>query len=142
MQAPDEIRTVYGRFDRFPMETLTKARLHTERRVRQRTVQEMEDDRRRHGTSGSCFDLALWLLDAFVGAHIDAFLIGTAVGAPNLHVAVCAIGWDGERYLCTARGMLPTSGICVDGTGEDRTIRTAGMAEVRRNRRSHFARCR
>lgn len=82
------------------METLRKAWLHTERRVHQRTLQEMEDDRGRQGTSGSCFDLALWLRDAFAGAHIDAFLIGTALDALNQHVAVCAIGPDGERYLC------------------------------------------
>ena len=82
------------------METLTKAWLYeTDRGRRQRTVSEMVDDRLQFGTSGNCFDLAVWLLHAFEIAGIDAYAIGHDLLTPNAHVAVLAVD-NGYRYLC------------------------------------------
>lgn len=100
MKAPNPILNVWKLFDGYPMETLTKAWLYeTDRGRRQRTVSEMVDDRLQYGTSGNCFDLAIWLLHAFEAAGIDAYAIGHDLLTPNAHVAVIAVD-NGYRYLC------------------------------------------
>jgi hypothetical protein len=101
VEAPSEIISVWRRFDRFPMETITKAWfLRHSKCSKQRTVQEMKVHRRRFGASGNCFDLAIWLKDAFRRAGVAAHYIGNELGTPKAHVAVVALDRKGHRYLC------------------------------------------
>ncbi|TCP53711.1 hypothetical protein EV586_10555 [Tumebacillus sp. BK434] len=96
MQASAEILAVWQKFDPFPMETLTKA-WH---RGGQRTVAEMKAHREQYGTSGNCFDLAIWLLEEFRAAGITAYAVGHDLGTGEAHVAVVAEDEQGSRYLC------------------------------------------
>ena len=104
MQAPNCILNVWKLFDGYPMETLTKAWLYeTDRGRRQRTVSAMVDDRLQFGTSGNCFDLAIWLLHAFKIAGIDAYAIGHDLLTPDAHVAVIAVD---NGYRSALNGFL------------------------------------
>jgi len=48
------------------METITKAwYFQLASRIKQRTVEQMKIHREQYGTSGNCFDLAIWLIDEF-----------------------------------------------------------------------------
>ena len=101
MQAPREILSVWRRFDSFPMETLTKAWYYEQTKDhRQRPVELMEEHRRDHGTSGNCFDLALWLLRAVAEAGIPAYAVGHDFGNEHTHIAVVARDDRGREYLC------------------------------------------
>ncbi len=100
MKSLDTIMNIWHKFDSFPMETLTKAWLHRQGiGARQRTVPEMAEHRITYGTSGNCFDLAIWLLHEFHHAGIRAHAVGHDFFTPKAHVGV--IAYDGEqRYLC------------------------------------------
>ena len=101
MQAPREILSVWRRFDSFPMETFTKAWYYGQTPgPRQRPVELMEQHRQEHGTSGNCFDLALWLLRDFAEAGIRAHAVGHDFGTEHAHVAVVAHDELGREYLC------------------------------------------
>ncbi|GGO03138.1 hypothetical protein [Saccharibacillus kuerlensis] len=101
MNATQEILRVWRRFDDFPMETLTKAWLHANGdSLNLRTVERMREDRKKYGTSGNCFDLALWLLDELRGEGISCYPVGDKLGTYDAHAAVIARGNEGERYLC------------------------------------------
>jgi len=66
MHAPNEIRSVWKKFDPFPMETLTK--VWYSRRAngkKQRDVSLMMEHYEQYGITGNCFDLAIWLLHEF-----------------------------------------------------------------------------
>lgn len=100
LEPSSAVMDVWRTFDGFPMETLTKAWLH--RRCggpRQRTVREMAEHRRAFGTSGNCFDLAIWLLHDLQEAGVRAHAIGHDLFTPQAHVAVLAYD-RGQRYLC------------------------------------------
>ncbi|MFD1135838.1 hypothetical protein [Paenibacillus urinalis] len=100
MNAPAQILQVWHKFDSFPMETLTKAWYYDQSSVRQRSVEEMKEHRERFGTSGNCFDLAIWLIDEFKRAGIEAYAIGEGLGTEEAHAAVCALDEQGRRYFC------------------------------------------
>lgn len=101
MKAPDYISNVWKQFDNFPMETLTKAwRRQKAIELTQRTVTQMKEDREQYGNSGNCFDLAIWLLDAFDQQGIDAYPIGHNLNNEHAHAAVIALDEEGNRYLC------------------------------------------
>lgn len=97
MRATRDILNVWRKFDSFPMETITKAwyfQLSSENK--QRTVDQMIAHREQYGTSGNCFDLAIWLIHEFRQANLPSY----AVLTPDSHVAVVAINEKGNRYLC------------------------------------------
>ncbi|NGZ76686.1 hypothetical protein GYN08_15280 [Saccharibacillus sp. VR-M41] len=101
MKATEEILRVWRRFDDFPMETLTKAWLHANgEKFGPRSVERMREDRGKYGTSGNCFDLALWLLDELRNEGIACYPVGEHLGTDDAHAAVIALGHEGERYLC------------------------------------------
>ncbi|WP_231689637.1 hypothetical protein [Bacillus sp. FJAT-27245] len=100
MIPPHSLLNVWRLFDDFPMETLTKAWVYNQPSgPRQRTVREMIEHRNQFGTSGNCFDLAIWLLHELKDAGIEAHAIGSDFGTPEAHVGVLAYV-DGYRYLC------------------------------------------
>jgi hypothetical protein len=83
------------------METLTKAWLHEKKHLyRQRDIAEMKEHRSQYGISGNCFDLAIWLLDAFSKEGIEAYPIGHRLKTTSAHAAVIAIDENDHRYLC------------------------------------------
>jgi len=97
MRASKDVLDVWRRFDGFPMETITKAwysQMDTE--PRQRTVEQMQQHREQYGTSGNCFDLAIWLIDEFRQQELHSYAILT----PHSHVAVVAVSGEGKKYLC------------------------------------------
>ncbi len=101
MEAPLGILSVWRRFDSFPIETLTKAWYYEQTKNRtQRPVELMEEHRHDHGTSGNCFDLALWLLRDLAEAGIPAHAVGHDFGNEHTHVAVIAHDDHGREYLC------------------------------------------
>ncbi|MCM3127482.1 hypothetical protein ACFQ3J_12610 [Paenibacillus provencensis] len=100
MNAPKQILEVWHKFDAFPMETLTKAWYYDQSSDRQRSVALMKEHRERYGTSGNCFDLAIWLIDEFQQAGIEAYAIGEGFGTEEAHAAVCALDEQGRRYFC------------------------------------------
>ncbi|WP_033543175.1 hypothetical protein [Planococcus sp. CAU13] len=100
MKAPQEILAVWHQFDGFPMETLTKAWMHAKGDPKQRDVETMKRHRREYGITGNCFDLAIWLLDAFEEADIEAYPIGSELGTGKDHAAVMAVDRNGRRFLC------------------------------------------
>lgn len=101
MNAPTQILTVWHKFDAFPMETLTKAWYYDQSSVRQRSVEEMKEHRERFGTSGNCFDLAIWLIDEFKRAGIEAYGLGEGLGTEEAHAAVCALDEQGVDIFAT-----------------------------------------
>ncbi|RLQ90978.1 hypothetical protein [Planomicrobium sp. Y74] len=101
MKASEEILTVWRKFDDFPMETLTKAWLYSKQVNRkQRDVGTMKQHHKEFGVTGNCFDLAIWLLDAFKEAGIEAYPIGSELGTGDDHAAVMAVDREGRRFLC------------------------------------------
>lgn len=101
MNAPQQILSVWRKFDRFPMETLTKAwysTLGTEKK--QRDIALMKEHRQQYGITGNCFDLAIWLLDQFHKEGITAYPIGSKMKTKRAHAAVVAEDENGYRYLC------------------------------------------
>jgi hypothetical protein len=79
---------VWRRFDDFPMETLSKA---WRREPRQWRRDELRAQRAQVGSSGNCFDLAVWLWEDLRDAGIPCH----AVLTDDDHVAIVA-----EDYLC------------------------------------------
>ncbi|WP_252183311.1 hypothetical protein [Rossellomorea vietnamensis] len=100
MQAPEEILKIWRKFDDFPMETLTKAWLHSRGEGRQRDTGTMKSHLERYGITGNCFDLALWLLDKFQQGEMEAYPIGHDLNTDKAHVAVVVLDKTGNRYLC------------------------------------------
>ncbi|MCM3783405.1 hypothetical protein M3231_10505 [Neobacillus mesonae] len=98
--APEQILKVWHQFDAYPMETLTKAWYYDQSSNRQRSVGLMKEHREKYGTSGNCFDLAIWLIDEFKQAGIEAYAIGEGLGTEEAHAAVCALDEHGRRYFC------------------------------------------
>ncbi|HYF93018.1 MAG TPA: hypothetical protein VD969_12340 [Symbiobacteriaceae bacterium] len=102
MKAPYEISNVWSRFAGVPMETFTKGWWYDRCKgtARQRTVDEMVEHRRMHGTGGNCFDLALWLHHEFRTSGTPARIVGHDLCTPDAHVAVIAIDRTGSEFLC------------------------------------------
>jgi len=101
MKATEDIMQVWSQFDSFPMETLTKAWYSRQTGLPiQRSVDLMREHREAFGTSGNCFDLAIWLIEAFREVGIPAYTIGYDLGTPHAHVAVVALNERGCRYFC------------------------------------------
>lgn len=101
MLPPKYILEVWKKFDRFPMETLSKLwYFHQDSSRKQRDVPLMEEHRQQYGVSGNCFDLAIWLLDAFQKEGIRAYPIGDALATEDAHAAVIALDEAGNRFLC------------------------------------------
>lgn len=100
MEAPRDIFAVWRQFDNFPMETLTKAWTHAKGVPGQRDVETMERHREKYGITGNCFDLAIWLLEAFKEGGIEAYPIGSELGTGDDHAAVMAVDGKGRRFLC------------------------------------------
>lgn len=97
LRATQDVMKIWRKFDNFPMETITKAWYSIiNPRCEQRTVEIMEEHRERYGTSGNCFDLAIWLIDAFRNEKLNCYAILT----PHSHVAVVVINEEGNRFLC------------------------------------------
>ncbi|MCS7458662.1 hypothetical protein N0M98_00805 [Paenibacillus doosanensis] len=121
MRASVDIVKVWRQFDHHPMETLTKA-WHISQGApgRQRTVQMMEEHRRQFGTSGNCFDLALWLMHEFGKNGIESYPIGHHLHTPRAHVAVIAVGERGQTYFCDL-GDQWIEPILIDASCEDFT---------------------
>ncbi|WP_169082662.1 hypothetical protein [Paenibacillus sp. PL91] len=101
MFAADEILRVWRKFDRFPMETLTKAWFYKQNTAKkQREVTLMKEHYERYGITGNCFDLTIWLLHEFENEGIEAYPVGHDLGTPDAHVAVIAKDEKGKRYFC------------------------------------------
>lgn len=97
MRATAEILGTWQKFDAYPMETITKAwYLRQAAGAKQRTVEQMEAHREQYGTSGNCYDLAIWLIDAFRRDGLTSYAILT----PDDHVAAVVLDEAGSRYLC------------------------------------------
>lgn len=59
LNAPHSILSVWKKFDRFPMETLTKAWFYDKAGIKkQREVSLMKEHHDQYGITGNCFDLA------------------------------------------------------------------------------------
>ena len=86
------VLAVWNRFVGVPCETFTKGWWYRQcgGAPRQRTVAEMVAHRVDYGAGGNCFDLALWLRQAFAAAGIPARLIGHDLGTAEAHIAVLA----------------------------------------------------
>lgn len=114
MEAPFEVKSIYARFDQFPMETLTKAWFAKQNDGgRQRTIEEMKEHRVRYGIAGNCFDLAYWLVHEFQEAGIHAYPVGHDLYTEDAHVAVIAHDANNRRYLCDL-GDQWLQPICID----------------------------
>ncbi|WP_422121938.1 hypothetical protein DHX103_08900 [Planococcus sp. X10-3] len=101
MKASQEILAVWRQFDGFPMDTLTKAWVYSKDwQPKQRDVRTMKRHRAEYGVTGNCFDLAIWLLDAFKEAGVEAYPIGRELGTEDAHVGVLAVDRNGRRFLC------------------------------------------
>ncbi|MGP4081055.1 hypothetical protein ACTWQL_14180 [Pseudalkalibacillus sp. R45] len=101
MLPPKEILSTWRKFDRFPMETLTKIWVYNNgSKKKQRDVSQMKEHREQYGITGNCFDLAIWLLDEFKKDGIESYPIGHDLGTEDAHVAVMALDEFGNRFLC------------------------------------------
>lgn len=97
MRATQDILSIWRKFDNFPMETITKAWYsQSDANSKQRTVEQMKSHREQYGTSGNCFDLAMWLIHEFRQQKFNSYAILT----PGSHVAVIVLNEKGDRYLC------------------------------------------
>ncbi|MDQ0060029.1 hypothetical protein [Paenibacillus harenae] len=97
MRATPDVLSIWRKFDHFPMETITKAWFfHLALGFKQRTVEQMKSHREQYGTSGNCFDLAIWLIHEFRKEKFTSYAILT----PDSHVAVVVLNEKGNRYLC------------------------------------------
>ncbi|WP_327204675.1 hypothetical protein [Paenibacillus terrae] len=91
MLVPNEILSIWEKFNTFPMETLTKAWFYKKTDgKKQRDVSLMKEHHERYGITGNCFDLAIWLLHEFEKEGIEAYPIGHDLGTTEAHVAVIA----------------------------------------------------
>lgn len=121
MFPPNGILSTWKKFDDFPMETLTKAWYYRQgSNKKQRDVSLMNEHRHQYGTSGNCFDLAIWLLDAFQKEGIQAYPIGHHIYEEEAHVAVIAVSDTGNHYLCDLgdQWVMP---VLIDKRAEDFT---------------------
>lgn len=119
MKATQDILQVWRKFDLFPMETITKAWYFSRAgQVKQRSVDVMKEHRSQFGTSGNCFDLALWLIEEFSAQGIRAYAVGHDFRTADAHVAVVAINEAGWRYFCDL-GDLWIEPILIDRASED-----------------------
>jgi hypothetical protein len=101
MLASESILKTWGKFNDFPMETLTKVWFYNQGTIKkQRDVSLMRDHREQFGMSGNCFDLALWLLDEFKRDGVEAYPVGHNLNSEDAHAAVIALNEKGERFLC------------------------------------------
>lgn len=101
MKPTKEILSVWNRFNDFSMETLTKAWFwENSEGAKQRNVELMKEHRVKYGSSGNCFDLSIWLLEELKKEGIEAYAIGDNLKTPKAHVALIAIGENGNKYLC------------------------------------------
>ncbi|WP_163583132.1 hypothetical protein [Gracilibacillus saliphilus] len=101
MQAPDNILHIWHQFDHFPMETFTKMWYFQQNtKTKQRDVALMKAHYQQYGITGNCFDLAIWLIDAFQKDGIHAYPVGHHLHSEEAHVAVIALDGQGNRYLC------------------------------------------
>ena len=97
MRATQDVLSIWRKFDNFPMETITKAwYFQLTSGYKQRTVEQMKAHREQYGTSGNCFDLAIWLIDEFRQEKFHSYAILT----PESHVAVVVLNEKGNRFLC------------------------------------------
>lgn len=97
MKATQDILQIWKKFNEFPMETITKAWYNQiSLDSKQRTVELMKLHREKYGTSGNCFDLAIWLIDEFRKNGLNCHAIFTS----QSHVAVVVVNGEGSRYLC------------------------------------------
>lgn len=120
MKAPKEVLEVWRRFDTYPMETLTKAWYSTQPvKSKQRSVHLMKEHRELYGTSGNCFDLAIWLVHEFNEAGIEAYGVGHDLFTSDAHVAVIAL-YNGYKYFCDL-GDMWVQPILVDPRSSDFT---------------------
>lgn len=121
MLATESILVTWEKFDDFPMETLTKLWFYNKgSNKKQRDVSLMREHRQQYGVSGNCFDLAIWLLDEFKNAGVEAYPIGHNLKTENAHVAVIAINEKGNRYFCDL-GDQWLRPILIDTNSEDYT---------------------
>ncbi|RZT23642.1 hypothetical protein [Fictibacillus sp. BK138] len=121
MYPNQNILHTWKKFDRFPMETLTKAWYFDQgKEKKQRDVSLMKEHREQYGITGNCFDLALWLLDEFKKDGITAYPIGSKFNTEKAHVAVIALDEKGRGYLCDLGDQWLTP-ILVDTSAEDYT---------------------
>ncbi|KML39848.1 hypothetical protein [Cytobacillus firmus] len=121
LNAPHSILSVWKIFDRFPMETLTKAWYYDKAGTKkQRDVSLMKEHRAQYGIAGNCFDLAIWLLHEFKEAGIQAYPVGHDLKTPSAHAAVVAVDEEGRRFLCDLgdQWLLP---ILIDSKARDFT---------------------
>jgi len=117
LRATQDVIRIWRKFDNFPMETLTKAWYsNVDSGCKQRTVEIMKMHREQYGTSGNCFDLAIWLIDEFRKENLDCYAILTA----HSHVAVVVINGEGKKYLCDL-GDQWIEPILIDRNHEDYT---------------------
>jgi hypothetical protein len=101
MLASASILKTWGKFNDFPMETLTKVWFFNQGTIKkQRDVSLMRDHWEQFGMSGNCFDLALWLLDEFKRDGVEAYPVGHNLNSEDAHAAVIALNEKGERFLC------------------------------------------
>ncbi len=120
MKAPKQIIEVWRQFDEFPMETLTKAWYRDQpAATKQRSVQLMKEHRELYGTSGNCFDLAIWLVHEFAEAGIEAYGVGRDLFTSDAHVAVIALH-HGYKYYCDL-GDMWVQPILIDPRSSDFT---------------------
>lgn len=117
MQATPDVLSVWRQFDHFPMETITKAWYYPQSSgTKQRSVEQMKTHREQYGTSGNCYDLALWLLHEFRQQQLQSYAVLTA----DLHVALVVINEAGNRFLCDL-GDQWIQPILIDQNHEDYT---------------------
>lgn len=60
----------------------------------------MKRHRALYGASGNCYDLAVWLMEDFFDAGIEAYAVGEDLSSGDGHVAVVALDSIGRRFLC------------------------------------------
>jgi hypothetical protein len=117
MRATQDILNIWRGFDNFPMETITKAwYFQLSSSFKQRTVEQLKSHREQYGTSGNCYDLAIWLIHEFRQNKLTSYAILT----PDSHVAVVVLNEKGNRYLCDL-GDQWIEPILIDQNSEDYT---------------------
>lgn len=119
MKATQDVLHVWRKFDDFPMETVTKGWYYARsNEFKQRSVELMKEHRNEYGTSGNCFDLALWLIDEFTKEGMKAYAVGHNLKSQNAHVAVVTVNGEGKRYFCDL-GVLWINPIMIEKNSED-----------------------
>jgi len=119
MKATQDVLQVWRTFDDYPMETITKAWHFSQAdQFKQRSVDLMKEHRSKFGTSGNCFDLALWLIEEYSAKGVTAYAVGHDLYTSNAHVAVIALNEDGYRYFCDL-GDLWIQPVLIDSDSDD-----------------------